>query len=294
MKIRSILEHVEDLPEEAAAPIAHYRWSSTHIWDLLRYTDSLFENVSPFPDVARRHRNHLHSMVLIHQIEAFERFLKEAAAVCVDQLIEHVLDDRFGGFSISASYLVAHFKAQTVGKSLCDPQTWLDCKKVNERFQKLLSLPDRRGEHKKDKPFLLLPRKTEEDQDWYDTLELIWQLRHTTVHNVGVITQADAVKFRLLVGEKVDAPRMLFPTRDDLGNLKQFLDETAAECNGKIGERLALVLSDLHQHDSGLFDARETADGLTQLFTIPLTVDNVTGNVVNPFDLVSQGAAAHE
>jgi hypothetical protein len=276
-KVRSILNHVEDLPPQAEAPLAHYRWSSTQLWNLLRYVDPVFEHVPPSPDVARRHLNHLHAMVLIQLIEALERYLKEVAAVCVDQLVHHVLDDRFDVFKLQATVLVAHFGAETLGKSLCESDTWLDCDKVNKRFQKLLALP-----YTGNDPFVLFPKQPPDERKRYDTLELIWQLRHSAVHNVGVITQSDAVKFRLLVKNKVDSPRMLSPSRDDLDHLKDFLDETAHRCNKVIGGRLALVLSDLHKDSPGLFDAKKVADRLTQLFTLPLTVDDVTGTAPPP------------
>ncbi len=72
------------------------------------------------------------------------------------------------------------------------------------------------------------------------------------MHNVGVITQSDAVKLRLWAREPVASPRVLSPTREDIRYLKRFLDETAQDCNDKVGDRLAELLTTLHKKDPTL------------------------------------------
>jgi hypothetical protein len=108
-------------------------------------------------------------------------------------------------------------------------------------------------------------------------LNLVWQIRHTMVHNVGVITQSDAVKIRLLAKKTVDSPRVLLPTRDDLRYSKRFLDETAQSCNQRIGARLAELLTSLHAQDPSLFVPQQKADAVSATFGTSLTVSNAVG-----------------
>src|SRR5207237_5593113 len=124
---------------------------------------------------------------------------------------------------------------------LCESATWLDCDEINERFRKLLADP-----FQKEGRFHLFPRQNQDpaSERWQlETLAIIWQLRHTVVHNVGVITQSDAIRFRLLVRAQVPSMQVLSPTRDDIRYLKRFLDETAEASNRRIGVRLADLLS---------------------------------------------------
>ena len=74
-------------------------------------------------------------MALVILVEAFERFLKEVAAECVDCLANFIVDDRFNAFKIQGSGLASHFGSGTLGKSLCESSTWLDCEEINDRFR---------------------------------------------------------------------------------------------------------------------------------------------------------------
>ena len=112
-------------------------------------------------------------------------------------------------------------------------------------------------------------------------MNLIWQIRHTAVHNVGVVTQSDAVKLRLWAKENVAAPRILAPTRSDINYLKRFLDETANRCNQRIGERLAQLLTTIHTPTPALFTPRAMADRVTATFRLPLQVAGATGVVLH-------------
>jgi len=111
----------------------------------------------------------------------------------------------------------------------------------------------------------------------FEALELIWQLRHTQVHNVGVITQSDAVKFRLMIREPVESPRLIAPTWNDIIRLKRFLDETAKVGNERIGTRVAELLTTLHANDPTLFTPQEMADQVTVTFGFVLNVAGATG-----------------
>src|SRR5262249_15338453 len=69
----------------------------------------------------------MYGMALVNFVENFERFLKELAAECVDCLAPFVAEDRFNVFEIQATALASHFATDTIGKSLCESATWLDC-----------------------------------------------------------------------------------------------------------------------------------------------------------------------
>jgi hypothetical protein len=282
-KIKDILRHVQPLPPEAGAPLSHHQRTSTDIWNLVQYVEKTFDIAKDklYQGVAQRHLGRLNEMILVNLIETFERFLKEIAAKCVDHLAPFILDDRFSVFSIQGSGLASHFGTATLGKSLCESSIWLDCDDINKRFRTLLSDPFQQG----GTFFHLFPKAQQEPaaERWrYDVLSLLWQLRHTAVHNVGVITQSDAVKLRLWAKEPVASPQVLLPTRDDIRYLKRFLDETAVNCNRRIGERLAALLTTLHSEDPSLFVAQEMSNTVSQTFGLSLTVAGAVGVVPAP------------
>lgn len=267
-KIRDIAGHSGPLPPEASTPLPHFRRAVADAWNLLRYLDRNLDRGTLRPSALDEHFGRLHAMLLITLTEAFERFLKEVAAACVDFLAPYVLDDRFDKFTLKGSSLAAHFGADTLGKALCESSTWLDCDDVNDRFRRLL------GDPVGQTSFLLWPKQA----PTYLSLAVAWQLRHTVVHNVGVMTRSDAIKLRLLVKGPVPADHVLAPTRDDLRYLKRFLDETANDANRRVGGRLADVLTALHQIDPTLFAAPAVADAVSATFGIALPVAGATGH----------------
>src|SRR5262245_12574058 len=194
-KIKDILHHVQPLPEEAKAPILHYRRTVADVWGALAYVERAIGQGGHYQAVVDRHLGRLYGMALVSLVEAFERFLKEVAAECVDCLADFVVDDRFNVFKVQGSALASHFGTGTLGKSLCESATWLDCEEINERFRKLLADPFQVG----GQFFYLFPKQGQlppGQQSLFDLMNLVWQIRHTAVHNVGVITQSDAVKLR--------------------------------------------------------------------------------------------------
>jgi hypothetical protein len=267
-KIKDILKHVQPLVDEARAPVLHYRRSVADIWGTL--------DDSKEKEVENRHLDRIYLMATANLIETFERFLKEAAAVSVDSLATLVVDDRFDGFPIQGSSLASHFGAGTLGKSLCESSTWLDCTEINKRFRKLLSDPfGATGA-----PFDLFPNAPQQptDECWrFEVMTLVWQIRHTTIHNVGVITRSDAVKLSVMAKEEVRPEVMLTPTRDDLGFLKQFLDDTTEVSNKRIAERLAELLTTIHVQAPTLLKPTDMANRVTDLFQFPVTVAGITG-----------------
>ena len=222
----------------------------------------------------------LNGMILVNLIETFERFLKEIAAVAIDYLAPFTLDDRFDEFPVHGSNLASFYGAGAIGKALCESATWLKCAEINKRFRKLLARPFHDGD------FYLFPGNNHNppaERFRLPIMDLIWQIRHTMVHNVGVITQSDALKLRLLAKEPLlNSPRVLLPTRDDLRYLKRFLDETAQSCNQRIGNRLAELLTLLHGGDPTLFVAQEEANALSSDFGVSLTVAGIAGTVPLP------------
>jgi hypothetical protein len=277
-KIKDILRHSRPLPDEAKAPILHYRRAVADVWGSLGYVERLIAERDRYQSVVDRHLGRLYGMALVNLVEILERFFKEAAGECVDCLSDLVLDDRFNVFAIQGMTLASHFGAGTLGKSLCESSTWLDCEDINKRFRKLLCNPFQEG----GASFDLFPKQNQqpEAERWrFEPMNVIWQIRHTSVHNVGVITQSDGVKLRLLAKEPVAAPRLLAPTRADLGYLKQFLDDTAVNCNKRIGERLAELLTTIHTATPTLFTPQARADKLGAIFRLPLVVAGAAGAV---------------
>lgn len=275
-KIKDILGHVEALVDEARAPILHYRRTVADVWGMLDHVETAFSSSGLPPAIVEPHLGRLYLMALVDLVETFERFLKEAAAVCVDNLAELVVDDRFDGFPIQGSSLASHFGAGTLGKSLCESSVWLDCAEINKRFRKLLSDPfGATGA-----PFDLFPKAPQQpvDECWrFEVMTLVWQIRHTTIHNVGVITRSDAVKLSVMAKEKVKPAVMLMPTRADLGFLKQFLDDTTEVSNKRIAERLATLLTTVHAQAPTLLVPADVANRLTELFQFSVTVSGVVG-----------------
>jgi hypothetical protein len=227
--------------------------------------------------VVDRHLGRLNGMALTTLIETFERFLKQVAAECVDCLADLVVDDRFNAFPVQGAALASHFGSGSAGKALCESSLWLDCKEINDRFRKLLADSFQVGD------FYVFPKEGSQEprtEQWrYGLMSLIWQLRHTSIHNVGVITKSDAVKLRVLAKKDVDAPRMLVPTRNDLRWLKMFLDDTAEDCNQRIGHRLADLLTTIHTASPSLIASQAMADRLASIFRLPLQVAGATGTV---------------
>jgi hypothetical protein len=275
-KIKDIIQHTLPLPAEARAPLSHYQRTSIDVWNSLQYVERTFAQAKLYQAVAQRHLARLYGMALVSLVETFERFLKEVAAACVDCLAEFILDDRFNVFRIQGSGLASHFGTATLGRSLCESATWLDCEEINERFRRLLADPFQQG----GLFFNLFPKQNQPPvgEHWrFEALGLVWQIRHTAVHNVGVVTQSDAVKMRLWAKESVAAPRILSSTRDDIRYLKRFLTETAVWCNQRIGQRLAELLTTIHTSTPALFVPQAMADRVAGIFRLSLTVAGATG-----------------
>lgn len=268
----SLLAHVADLPPEAATPLAHYKRASADAWNLVRYVERNVSRTPFYPASFARHTTRLNLMCLASVVSAFERLLKELAAVCVDELKDYVLDGRFDVYSVKGGAAVSHFAEGSVGRALCESYTWLSCDDINVRFRKLLARPDDKD------PFHAFPSFNQGPQSERRRLPImatVFQIRHTVVHNLGTLTHSDAAKLRILLKAPVQAHKVLAPTRDDLRHLKRFLDETARSLNDRVGQRLAELLTAL-QADFG-FEPQDKANALSGRFGRVLTVDGAAG-----------------
>ena len=127
-------------------------------------------------------------------------------------------------------------------------------KTTNERFKKLLKLPF--GENWEN----LFPEENQPpsgERDRARTLAILWQIRHTITHNVGVITGTDSGKLKMLVKKSVVPNVIINPTNRDIVDVKRSLVESAQSVNRRVGSRLAEVLTVLHA-DNPAFRRRRT------------------------------------
>ena len=267
-RIADIALQTSAMPPESASPIEHYARASNDAWNLLLYMDRNVRRANVYAAVAERHLSRLRGMVLLNLVEAFERFLKEVAATCVDHVVSLVLDntDRLAPLRVQPASLAAHFNSRSLGRALCEGDTWLDCDKNNERFRRLLADPFTKG------GFELFPKATSADKTRIVTVEILFQLRHCLAHNLGMITRSDAAKLRLLTRTVIDAPRILTPAGPDVWYAKNFLDQTAEWVNDRVATALSALLTTLHQGDATLFPPQERADEVAKQFRVPVAV----------------------
>lgn len=273
-KVREILGHTLPLPPEATSPIRHFDKNANAVVSTLSYVERHLARAGYYASVYDRHLANLRRMALANLIESFERFLKELAVLCINSLVSFVNDDRFDEFSAKGGQIAFHLQAGSIGQALCESDTWLTNKTTNERFKKLLKLPF--GENWGN----LLPeerQQPEQERDCARTLSILWQIRHTITHNVGVVTGSDAAKLKLIVKSGVDSSRILAPTRHDLIYVMRFLSETAQSVNLRIGSRLAGVLSELHSSNPALFDAQDLANSISRELGFPVTINGSVG-----------------
>lgn len=272
--LKRIPTHSNEPGRDAATPASHYSRSANDAWNLLRYVEHNLAKVNVYDSVYEPHMRRLSTMVMLAIVETFERFLKEIAAACVNHLGRVVLDDRIDVFSARGNVVAAHFDGGDLGKALCESLTWCDCDDANRRFRKILAEP-----FQDDGKFHVFPNASQFPASLRDragAMRVVWQLRHTIAHSAGLVTSADAMKFRLLVKRQVQSPRLLQPTKGDVWYVKLFLDETVDLINRAVAQRLSELLTTIHDGDPTLFDAGAKAQALAALFGIPITVAGST------------------
>ena len=273
--VRAIVGHCEEAPPEAGQPAPHYRRTANdHISTVDALTHGYPLSLGTRAQTRDAHLARLRSMVLVNLIESFERYLKEAAAACVDLVRAYVFDARFNKLSVPTSAIAAHFGTGSLGRALCESLVWTDTTEANARFKALLADPFVEGKFEvfpTGKPGSAGNRRSK-------TLDVVWQLRHTVVHNVGLITQSDAIKFQARLGGKVSHSGVLAPSHDDVHYLKQLLDETVELADRRIADRVGELLTALYSDDPTLFEPQTEADKAARTLGRPVTVAGAAGS----------------
>jgi hypothetical protein len=277
-KVRELLTHVADLPEESERPLAHFEYSANQSVALIKYIDDHLPSASIYPRVYERHMGHLRRLVLASMLQSFERLIKELAIACVDHLAGLVDDDRYDEFRSSGSITVVSFAAGlTAGRALCGSSTWSSNKEINDRFKKLLRMPN--TENLWEALFPARDQLPAVHRDTAATLSILWQIRHNLSHNVGHLTTADVFKLRALLAGTgpVDAEKLLAPREPDIRHVKSFLIATARMANQRVGHRLATILGSVHAGDAAAFVPQEMADRVSKRIGFPVTVAGSLG-----------------
>jgi hypothetical protein len=185
-------------------------------------------------------------------------------------LKEFSLDARLDEFSLKGSVVAAHFNTQSVGNALCEADTWLNLEKVNSKFRILLADPFDKGS------FYVFPMATQQGlPDAVKRSKLIpaiFQLRHTLVHNLGVITESDATKLRRILQSPIEGNKVLRPSSWNVLQVKKILDEAAKDINARIAIRLAALLEKMHQENYLSVNPALKAQELATLFGVPVTI----------------------
>jgi hypothetical protein len=269
-RLKRLPTQLDPLPAQASLPLPHLMLGLDEAWGLHEYVRGNVERKGRHKAVAERNQRRLRTLVFISMVEAFERFIKELAAVCVDALASKVVDDRLKTLSIDARSLAAHFEAGSLGRALTEGSTWLETDQINGRFRKLLAEPREEGK------FYLFPRKKEPDVWRGDTLDLVFQLRHAVVHNAGVVTAFDAQKLAALIAASVPAGGRLTLERGDLWYLVSVLRDTGGWANERVADEVAKVMTTIHQSAPTSFDAAAVATELAAKFGRRITISGVT------------------
>lgn len=273
-KVRDLLTHTTAALPGPDVPIRNFEERTNACFNLIQYVDDHISKLPIYNASYERHLSLLHRMVLLSLIETFERFIKEVAVVCVDAIASIVIDNRFDQFSPTGGSLAAQFSAGSVGKAMCESETWLSNSGINDRFRQILK------SHFGEPWEFIFPnekQQPESERARATTLSILWQVRHNIAHNTGVLTDSDARRIALMVKSRVRSGEFLNPSRQDLRYVKRFLVETANHTNHRIAARMAALLTERYRDDPTLFAPQEQADSLSRSFQRPLTVSGVQG-----------------
>jgi hypothetical protein len=284
--VREMLGHSVELPPTAICPKRHFEELVTYGLSLSKYLEDHIDRDGIYETVYGRHFGQLRRMVLADLIESFERYLKELASTCIDLLAPWFSDDRFDEFKPRGRDVAAINNGVTVGQAMCEADTWLNNEEINKRFSKLLKpqhsdqrwqpslFPDANPQ-----PVTVVDRTGQQIniRDQGKTLAILWQVRHSLAHNVGVLTNSDAAKLRLLAIGPVAHGRRLAPTSSDLRYVHRFLIETADLTDFRVSARIGELLTAVIQADPTVFDRQEVANLATRSLGDPVTIDGVTG-----------------
>jgi hypothetical protein len=244
-----------------------------------KYLIRQFESGSAYRAVYERHFRYLWRMVFLHQIEAFEGFLKGLAAACIDSLAPYLQEEsRYKSFSVIPNAVVAYTSANgSVGAALAESLIWLNNVDVNDRFRELLRDPF--GDNWSQWLFPASGQNPAAERERAKTMSLLWQLRHTMVHNLGIVTVADGLKLARVVERRVPHRIRLSPTDSDVNYVDRFLLQTAQSLNQRVGTRVAEILTKVHDLDTSTFDPQEVADKISRRFATSVEVAGVLGRL---------------
>jgi hypothetical protein len=273
-KVRDLLTHTDPLSRGNDAPLRNFEERTNACFNLIKYIDDHISKQSVYQASYERHMSLLNRMVLVSLVEAFERFVKETAVVCVDAIAPFTIDNRFDQFSPTGGSLAAQFNAGSVGKAMCESDTWLNNQAINDRFRHILKT------HFGDPWDYLFPTEKQNpvaERVRASTLAILWQVRHNITHNTGVLTDSDARRLTLMVKANVKSGDTLDPDLSDLRYVKRFLVETADHTNNRVGQRLAALLTERHLDDPTLFVPQELANSISSRFQQSLTINGFAG-----------------
>ncbi len=279
-KVKQLLAHSSESDHSSLAPITNFEQRLNACFGLIKYVDDHVTHGKFYQAIYDGHKSQLNLMTLGSIVEAFERYLKELAVICVDTIAPYVFDNRFDVFSPTGGNLAAQFLSGSIGRVMCESDTWLSNESVNKRFGQILK------SHFSSNPWAQLfpdakqTSRPEPERTRANTLAILWQIRHSITHNTGVLTLSDARKLTLMSQTVVAGDRQLDPNRHDLTYVKRFLQETSRYVNGKVALRLGELLTERLQHDPSLIeDIQELADRVSNQIQQAIVVDGKTGTV---------------
>jgi hypothetical protein len=275
-RVRDLLTHTVPLRLGVDAPIRNFEERTNACFNLIKYIDDHVATQSVYRASYDRHMSLLHRMVLVSLVETFERFIKETAVVCVDAIAPVTIDNRFDQFSPTGGSLAGQFISGSIGKAMCESDTWLSNQAINDRFRNILK------PHFGEPWNSLFPNEKQNpngERARASTLSILWQVRHNITHNTGVLTDSDARRLTLMIKMRVNPGSTLNPDLFDLRYVKRFLVETADHTNNRIGRRLAELLTERYQDDSTLFDPQVSADSISKSFQQSLTIAGRAGTL---------------
>lgn len=271
--VEAIPQSTISAPEESASPLLHFDRSVKDAEGLLNY----FKNSAAGRRVQQpkyeRHFARLCSVTIASMVQAFERYLKELAVVCVDHVAPFVLDDRFEVFRANPRSMVANFAEGSVGRAMCESDLWHNTDETTRRFRRILADPHTNGDFQL---FQLQPNHT--DFTFARAINTLFQLRHTVAHNVGTVTRSDAAKLTVLTRMKVAGERVLAPEHRHVFYVKSLLFATGTDINERVRDRLCALLTTLHAEDTSRFDPATTANAVASQFNLRALVAGSTGD----------------
>lgn len=272
-------EYIQQIPhrdeaEKADIPISHFKKDVAHAIRFVDYLIELKKKTPVYDKGFERHLKAISSLAFFQIVAAFERLLKELAAICVDEVAPLCTDDRLSGFAIRGEDAAPHVLDQTIGRALCESQLWHNIDDVVKRFKKVLADNSEIIKPWKPHEFKLfdVDLKSPSLRGEIKSLKVMFQVRHTIAHNLGTLTRSDAGKLQRILGQRIDSPKELDIDRKHVYYLQQFLSPLATEINQLIADRLGQVLTQFQSTSPSLIDHLGRSKALAKLFQVSFTI----------------------